>query len=122
METFSQRATHPARALQAWQILISAAMNRQTHTYRSLSVLMYEKQAQGVLAQILSHIAYFCNENQIPPLTALVVNEQTGLPGDKIPTGEDLNAIRERVYAFNWYNVYPPTENQLKEIYEKSKS
>ncbi|WP_155400025.1 hypothetical protein [Moraxella bovoculi] len=117
MKKFSEEATHPARALQAWQILISTAMNRQTHTYKTLFQSMYEKPAQGVLAHILGHIAYFCNKYDLPPLTVLVVNEKTGLPDEGILFDGDLQSIREKVYAFNWYDVYPPSENELKEIY-----
>ena len=119
MKTFGEQATHPARALQAWQILISVAVERKTHTYKTLSTLMYGKPAQGVIAPILGHIAHFCNEYGMPPLTALVVNEKTGLPGENIPTDKNLNAVREEIYAFDWYNVYPPSEIELKEIYEK---
>lgn len=81
---------------------------------------MYGKPAQGVIASILGHIAYFCNEHHIPPLTVLVVNEKSGLPGEGIPTDKDLNATREEVYSFDWYDIYPPNESELKEIYEKN--
>src|SRR5260221_1948731 len=53
MKSFSQGAEHPAHAVQAWQILVGKAMNRQTVTYEGLSELMYKKQAAGVLAGIL---------------------------------------------------------------------
>ena len=92
-------------------------MNRQTQTYKSLSVLMYGKTAAGVLAQILGHIAAYCNENELPPLTTLVVNEKTGLPGEEIPVDEDLNSLRETVYKFDWYDLYPPTPEELKEAF-----
>ena len=106
---FNPSSEQSARALQAYQILISSAMNRQTHTYKSLSELMYRKPAQGVLADILGHIAYYCNDNDLPPLTVLVVNEKTGLPGSGIPIDEGLNATRERVFKCDWYDLYPPT-------------
>lgn len=122
MKTFNPSSSHPARALQAWQILISTAMNRQIHSYKSLSELMYGKSAQGVIAPILGHIADFCNKEGLPPLTTLVVNESTGLPGDGIPVDGDLVAKREKVYAYDWYNIYPPTEEKLKEIYKEGKS
>jgi len=73
MKTFNPTAEHPARAVQAWQILVGKAMNRQTVTYKGLSKLMYGKEAAGVLAAILGHIAFYCEDNNIPPLTALVV-------------------------------------------------
>ncbi|RRN01677.1 hypothetical protein EIM44_09140 [Bibersteinia trehalosi] len=113
MKKFSEIKTRTARALQAWQILVSAAMNRQTHTYKSLSNLMFGHDATGVLGSTLGHIASFCNANDLPPLTAIVVNSKTGLPGDEIPVSGDLNAIREKVYSFDWYDVYPPSEDEL---------
>lgn len=119
MKKFSENATHPARALQAWQILISTAKNRQIHTYKTLSELMYGSPAQGVIAPVLGHIACYCNEYNLPLLTALVVNQETGLPGGGIPTNKDLNAEREKVYAYTWYDVYPPSEDELKEIYDR---
>jgi hypothetical protein len=58
-------------------ILINKAMNRQTMTYEGLSRLMYGKDAAGVLAGILGHVAFYCKENHIPPLTTLVVGNGT---------------------------------------------
>lgn len=116
IQHFNPTSTHPRRAVQAWQILISAAMNRQTHTYTSLSILMYKKPAQGVLSSILGHIAFYCNQNDLPPLTVLVVNE-SGLPGSDIPVSEDLNSLREAVYKYDWYDLYPPSEEELIEAH-----
>ncbi len=39
MKRFNPSSKHPARAVQAWQILVSAAMNRQTLTYKRLARL-----------------------------------------------------------------------------------
>ncbi|WP_109077546.1 hypothetical protein [Aggregatibacter kilianii] len=111
---FKDNPSQSSRAVQAWQILISVAMNRQTCTYKSLSNLMYGHDASGVLGGILGHIAFFCNKNNLPPLTCIVVNGKTGLPGDNIPVSEDLNKLREDVYREDWYAIYPPTENDLK--------
>lgn len=97
-------------------------MNRQTITYEGLSKLMYGKAAAGVLAQVLGHIAFYCKDNQLPPLTALVIRERVGRPGDRIPV--DPGAIdeeRENVYGCDWYNVYPPSEAELAAAYSKVK-
>ena len=75
---FNPSSNQPARAVQAWQILVGKAMNRQTVTYLGLSRLMYGKDAQGVLARILGHVAYFCEDNSLPPLTAIVVAKNKG--------------------------------------------
>lgn len=119
MKAFNPSSTHPARAVQAWQILAGAAMNRQTLTYEKLSYLMYQKKAQGVLDQILGHIAYYCIDSGLPPLTSIVVGKGRGTPGKDIPV--DLSKIdeqRETVYDFDWYNIYPPAEEELKESFD----
>jgi len=119
MKAFNPSSNHPARAVQAWQILVGMAMNRQTTTYLGLSRLMYNKDAQGVLDRILGHIAYYCIDNDLPPLTSIVVGKGRGTPGRDIPV--DLSTIdeqRESVYDFNWYNVYPPSEDDLKAAFE----
>ena len=120
MKVFNPSSKHSARAVQAWQILVGMAMNRQTTTYLGLSRLMYKKDAQGVLDRILGHIAYYCIDNDLPPLTSIVVGKGRGTPGRDIPV--DLSTIdeeRESVYDFNWYNVYPPCEDDLKAAFEK---
>lgn len=114
MKTFNPTSEHPARAVQAWQILVGKAMNRQTVTYELLSELMYGKHAAGVLAAILGHIAFYCIDNQMPPLTALVVGKTPGKPGDRIPVdAAKIDEERERAYQYDWYNVYPPSEADL---------
>jgi hypothetical protein len=119
MKVFNPSSPHAARAVQAWQILVGIAMKRQTTTYESLSQLMYNKKAQGVLDKILGHIAYYCIDNHLPALTSIVVGKGRGTPGHDIPV--DLSTIdkeREKVYNFDWYNIYPPPENELKKAFE----
>ena len=85
MRSFNPSATHAARAVQAWQILVGKAMNRQTITYEGLSRLMYGKDAAGVLNRILGHIAFFCIDSGLPPLTSIVVGKRRETPGEEIP-------------------------------------
>jgi hypothetical protein len=93
-------------------------MNRQTLTYESLSLLMYRRKAQGVLDKVLGHVAFYCIDNKLPPLTAIVVGKTRGTPGADIPIDlERRDSERERVYTHDWYNVYPPTAAQLKAAY-----
>ena len=119
MKLFNPTSKHPARAVQAWQILVGQAMNRQTITYLGLSRLMYGKDAQGVLDKILGHIAFYCIDSELPPLTSIVVGKGRGTPGDDIPVDlSQINTQREEVYEFNWYNVYPPSENGLQSAFD----
>lgn len=119
MNRFNPSSKHEHRAVQAWQILIGAAMNRQTLTYEGLSIIMYGKKAAGVLDKILGHIAFYCNDNILPPLTSIVVGKGRGTPGSEIPinTGH-TDELREGVYEFDWYDIYPPTAQELKDAFD----
>ena len=120
MHRFNPHSPHPARAVQAWQILVGKAMNRQTVTYEGLSVSMYGKNAAGVMANILGHIAFYCMDSGLPPLTAIVVGKRGGKPGEDIPVSlEEIDEEREKVFRRNWYDVYPPTEDKLAAAYAK---
>lgn len=121
METFNPKSSHPLRAMQAWQILVGAAMSRQTLTYLGLSEKMYQKPAQGVLDKILGHIAYYCNDNDLPALTSIVVGKGRGTPGQDIPADHSrMDAIREAVYEVDWYNIVPPSPEQLKGSFDRN--
>lgn len=115
---FNPTSNHPMRAVQAWQILVGAAMRRQTLTYKSLSELMYQKEAAGVLDKILGHIAFYCQDHDLPTLTVIVVNQTTGAPGQDIPLSpEKANEEREKVFAEDWYDLHPPSAEALAAAY-----
>lgn len=107
-----------ARAQQIYQILLSAARNRQLLTYKVLAKMIGFRGA-GVFAQILGCIASWCNEHKLPPLTSLVVNEKTGLCGNGIPV-KKAHMYREKVYGFDWFEVVPPTREELRRAYESA--
>jgi len=120
---FNPTSEHPARAVQAWEILVSKAMNRQTVTYELLSELMYGKKAQGVLNAVLGHVAFYCEDNGLPPLTVLVVGKWPGKPGEGFPAGPaKIDENREGVFQFDWYNIYPPSEAELAAAYRDHKT
>jgi hypothetical protein len=52
-----------------------------------------------------------CEDNEWPPLTVLVVNQETGLPGEGLSTLEEVNKDREAVFQFDWFAIEPP-QNQ----------
>lgn len=98
--------TRSERAMQVWQILVGAAHNRQTLTYGQVAEHL-EFEGAGVLAQILGCIMNYCEAKKLPPLTCLVVNRTTGLPGAGLTTVENLPTDREAVYNQNWFALYP---------------
>ena len=122
MKNFNPSSKHPDRAVQAWQILVGAAMHRQSLTYEGLSELMYKRKAAGVLDRVLGHIAFFCIQNELPPLTSIVVGKTRGTPGEEIPFDPStIDADREKVYKTDWYDIYPPTASELHAALPSSK-
>ena len=116
IKRFKASPTAASRALQIWLILIGKAHNRQTMTYEQLAELLGYGGA-GTMAQLLGHVYHFCSQNELPPLTALVVNKKTGLPGQGLPA-TDLHAQRELVFRYRWYEMFPPTLEQLAQAYQ----
>ncbi|SRR5258708_40218646 len=106
-----ENSTRAMRALQAWLILIGQAqIKRKPFTYEELGEKM--NFPYFGLARVLGRIKRFCELNDLPPLTVLVVNKKTGIPGSGL--GEmDYQKEQERVLAINWYNIMPPTLEEL---------
>ena len=64
----------------------------------------------------LDHISLYCRRAGLPPLTVLVVNRDTGLPGtgwDRVNPGRDPNVERERVFNYDWFTIVPPTPEEF---------
>jgi len=72
--------TREERALQLWSLLALAANNRQVLTYDIVARLIGV--VRPSIGDFLRPIQQFCTEAHLPPLTCLVVSEQTGLPGE----------------------------------------
>ena len=56
----------------------------------------------------------YCQQNELPPLTLLVVN-RSGMPGEGF-TAEDPDSFqqkREEVFDFPWFRVVPPSIDDL---------
>ena len=115
---FNEDPTFALRGLQIWLILIGKASNRQTLTYGQLSELLGFEGA-GTLAGMLGHVVYYCQQNDLPPLTALVVNQNSGRPGEGYP-GTDPDLDREAIFSFDWYGIYPPTVDELSKAYHSA--
>jgi len=95
------------RAQQAWQILTGAARNRQVLTYTIVADRI--GMAPRGMGQVLGRIMWYCQQNALPPLTVLVVQRQTGLPGPGLTTVESIGKDREEVFEFNWDDLLPPS-------------
>ena len=73
------------------------------------------------MAHMLGHVYFYCKQNGLPPLTVLVVNQDSGLPGEGVEWIEP-DRCREQVFAFNWYGIWPPTPDEFKAAYDHESS
>lgn len=102
----------PERAAQAWSILAFAAKNRQTLTYELLGQLT-GMHAAGI-GSVLEPIQSYCLINGLPPLSALVVNKGTGLPGTGfIGNAADVPRQFVRIFEHDWLALGCPSPEEL---------
>ena len=116
MNTFDKMRTRYSRAVQIWQILIGLAHRRQTVTYGMLGDMIGFK-GVGVIGRFLDPIMRYCKQNNLPPLTIVVVGESTGSPGAGLITIRNEDLDREAVFNYNWYNLYPPSEDEFAALF-----
>src|SRR5260370_4568731 len=111
---FAENPTVETRALQIYHILIGAASRRETLTYGGLATKLGFRGA-GVMASFLEPIMRWCRNNGLPALTAIVVNQDTGIPGHGLTTvpGGDFPAEQQLVFPFDWYAIQPPMREDL---------
>lgn len=118
------------QAQQIWLILSAhAAFKPDTSdwgegyiTYGDLAELMGKSRLAGrTLARQLGIVGYYCLEHGLPPLNAIVVNQDTGLPGADVvlSEGSTIKEDQEKVLTFNWFGVRPPTISMLRDVYER---
>ena len=101
------------RSAQIWAVLAWAAKSRQNITYSQLA------QATGAftggLGAWLEPIQSYCILNDLPPLTVLVVQQDSGMPGSGFTgaSAGDLARSQARVFAFGWLEHGNPGAEKL---------
>lgn len=101
------------RAAQIWSVLALAGRNRQVLTYGMVSKLIGVP-TQG-LGGLLEPIQSYCLVHELPPLTILVVQEGTGLPGAGFIAAQDIPATQSQVFAHDWLGCGAPSPADLAE-------
>ncbi len=65
---------------------------------------------------------FYCLDNDLPPLTSIVVGKALGKPGSDIPVDlATIEAQREAAYEYDWYDLHPPSRDELLASYEANK-
>ncbi len=101
------------RASQIWAVLAWAASHRQNIAYSLLSEATGA--FTGGLGRLLEPIQSYCQLNSLPPLTILVVQQESGLPGSGFTaaSASELASAQEKVFAFDWLKHGNPGPEQL---------
>jgi hypothetical protein len=101
--------TRNEQATQVWPILVLSARNQQILSYSTIGRLI--KAMPVSMGKILDPIQKYCEHHKLPPLTAIAVNEATGLPGEGFTAAkiEEIFEAQARVFVFNWFNQETPS-------------
>ena len=101
------------RACQIWAVLAWAARNRQTLSYGDLGKLVGVPTAG--LGKLLEPIQSYCLVEKLPPLTVIVVQKETGLPGPGcvVDTAAAFAGSLAAVYSFDWLEHGNPQPDKL---------
>lgn len=110
--------TRSERAQQLWSLLALAATHRQTLTYDIVA------RASGLvrpsIGDFLRPIQQYCSEKHLPPLTSIVVSEESGLPGVGFIAAADVPAAQSQVFQHPWLDERAPTAEQFEEAYSRA--
>ncbi len=91
-----------------WPVLIEAAKKETTLTYSELAPVINTNPLS--VGRALGPILFYCLENRLPPLTVLIINKKTRIPGEGFIAWDidDLDEAFKQVYEFNWNLVTNP--------------
>jgi len=105
--------TRSERASQIWAVLALSAKGRQSLTYGILSKLVGVPAAG--LGKLLEPIQSYCLIEKLPPLTILVVQQESGLPGSGFTGAKATEFTRDqmRVFSFDWIEHGNPQPESL---------
>ena len=104
-----------------WPHLVSAARNKKKLFYSDLAP--HVATSSRHVGKALGPILFFCMEERIPPLTSIVVNMHTQVPGSGFTRWETMaiSSAQARVYEYDWSKVDNPFggfgENDTKETF-----
>jgi putative restriction endonuclease len=92
----------------AWPILVAQAQKRVPMFYKDLGHALGYRNAR-VTRAALSPIQDFCLEKGLPPLTSIVVNKATGLPGAGFKlTDGTIEDAQQRAFRKDWGTIPVP--------------
>lgn len=99
------------RAQQLWSVLVLGAKFRHVYTYGELAAACGAPSV--AVGGFLEPIQAYCLARNLPPLTVLAVNAETGLPGVGFVAAQDVPRAQMAVFHFDWLRIQSPTDQEL---------
>ncbi len=99
------------RAAQIMPLLRVVAQHRSRISYHELATAIGGTPVG--IGQWLGPIQDYCEVSEQPPLTVLVVNQQTGEPGPGYRVRHTVARDREAVYAHDWLPEWSPDRESV---------
>ena len=94
------------RSMQVWSILVFAASQQRLVSYELVAKLI------GVptpaIGRFLFPILHYCDQNNLPPLTSIVISHVTGKPGAGFPGNLDVFESQSCTFVYDWLSQQAP--------------
>jgi hypothetical protein len=104
------------RSQQAYLILMCYAIERKTIRGDELAKkLKYKQWTPSIKKHILGRLDKWCENKRLPKLTILTVEKVSGRPHNANQI-KRYQSHRERVYDADWFDIIPPTFEELQNI------
>jgi hypothetical protein len=118
------------QAQQIWLILVAFVMHSKRNpekpaktTYGELAKKMgySDRRAGHMLNRQLWIVGKLCEVNNLPPLNTIVVNKDTGAPGQEVflRKGRTLDQEQADVMREDWFKIRVPTTGTFRKIWEQ---
>ena len=95
-----------------WPLLVFAVENRRVLTYAKLGQLIGVKPPE--LGRLLEPIQSHCILQGLPPLTSIVVDARTGLPGEGFIAANNVPRAQAETFRFDWLGVPVPSREDYR--------
>lgn len=100
-----------------WSLLVMSAGNCQILNYDRLSRLIGVPESD--LGRRLEPIQSHCILKGLPPLTSIVVNSRTGMPGEGFIAADNVPQAQAETFLFNWLAQPVPTREDFREAVQR---
>lgn len=113
-------ARKPILGAKSWLILVTLASSGRVVTYKQFAAILGMGQtAFTVGTNALGPVAWYCLDNELPPLTSIVINAERGSAGDGIPDYPDIARVLEWGLSGKWLEILPPRPNALLRVIQQ---